>query len=68
VCATSSVTPRGVRDPRHDCGVIREQPGLYFVGLPFQYSMSSGMIQGVGRDAKRIVEETRRSLLVTRDS
>lgn len=42
-------------DPRHDCGVIREQPGLYFVGLPFQYSMSSGMIQGVGRDARRIV-------------
>ena len=51
-------------DPRHDCGVIREQPGLYFVGLPFQYSMSSGMIQGVGRDAQRIVEEARRSLLV----
>ena len=41
--------------PRHDCGVVPEQPGLYFVGLPFQYSMSSGMIQGVGRDAKRIV-------------
>lgn len=44
-------------NPRHDCGVIREQPGLYFVGLPFQYSMASGMIHGVGRDAKRIVEE-----------
>jgi putative flavoprotein involved in K+ transport len=42
--------------PRHDCGVIPEQPGLYFVGLPFQYSMSSGMIQGVGRDARRIVD------------
>jgi putative flavoprotein involved in K+ transport len=49
-------------NPRHGCGVIREQPGLYFVGLPFQYSMSSGMIQGVGRDAKRIVDESRRSL------
>jgi len=46
-------------DPRHDCGVIPEQPGLYFVGLPFQYSMSSGMIQGVGRDAKRIVDAMR---------
>ena len=43
-------------DPRHDCGVVREQPGLYFVGLPFQYAMSSGMIHGVGRDAKHIVE------------
>jgi putative flavoprotein involved in K+ transport len=43
-------------DPRHDCGAIPEQPGLYFVGLPFQYAMSSGMIHGVGRDAKRIVD------------
>ena len=43
-------------DPRHDCGAIPEQPGVYFVGLPFQYAMSSGMIHGVGRDAKRIVE------------
>jgi putative flavoprotein involved in K+ transport len=51
-------------NPRHDCGVIREQPGLYFVGLPFQYSMASGMIQGVGRDAKRVVDEARKSLLV----
>jgi putative flavoprotein involved in K+ transport len=42
-------------DPRHDCGAIPEQPGLYFVGLPFQYAMSSGMIHGVGRDAKRVV-------------
>ena len=51
-------------DPRHDCGTIPEQPGLYFVGLPFQYAMSSGMIHGVGRDAQRIVEEARGSLLV----
>jgi putative flavoprotein involved in K+ transport len=43
-------------DPRHDCGAIPEQPGLYFVGLPFQYAMSSGMIHGVGRDAKRVVD------------
>jgi putative flavoprotein involved in K+ transport len=48
-------------DPRHDCGAIAEQPGLYFVGLPFQYAMSSGMIHGVGRDAKRVVDAVVRS-------
>jgi len=46
-------------NPRHHCGVVPEQSGLYFVGLPFLYAMSSSMIQGVGRDAKRIVEEVR---------
>jgi putative flavoprotein involved in K+ transport len=41
-------------DPRHEAGVVTSEPGLYFVGLPFLYSMSSSMIHGVGRDAKRI--------------
>lgn len=41
-------------EPRHDAGVVTSEPGLYFVGLPFLYSMSSSMIHGVGRDAKRI--------------
>jgi len=40
--------------PRHDAGVVTEAPGLYFVGLPFLYSMSSAMVHGVGRDAARI--------------
>jgi putative flavoprotein involved in K+ transport len=40
--------------PKHDGGVVAEQPGLYFVGLNFLYSMSSSMIHGVGRDAARI--------------
>ena len=53
-------------DPRHDCGAIPEQPGLYFVGLPFQYAMSSGMIHGVGRDAKRVVDAVLRSRSVER--
>jgi putative flavoprotein involved in K+ transport len=38
-------------DPRHDRGVSRSEPGLYFVGLHFLYAMSSTMIHGVGRDA-----------------
>ncbi|HEY3253714.1 MAG TPA: FAD-dependent oxidoreductase [Polyangiaceae bacterium] len=40
--------------PRHQGGVVGRQPGLYFVGLNFLYSFSSGMIHGVGRDAARI--------------
>lgn len=41
-------------EPMHEAGVVTGEPGLYFVGLPFLYSMSSSMIHGVGRDAKRI--------------
>jgi putative flavoprotein involved in K+ transport len=40
----------------HRGGMVASQPGLYFVGLTFLYSMSSSMIHGVGRDAARIVE------------
>jgi putative flavoprotein involved in K+ transport len=40
--------------PRHERGVVPGEPGLYFVGLHFLYAMSSGMIQGVGRDADRV--------------
>jgi putative flavoprotein involved in K+ transport len=42
--------------PRHEGGVVPDAPGLYFVGLHFLYSMSSGMVHGVGRDAARIVD------------
>lgn len=38
----------------HEAGVVTRMPGLYFVGLPFLYSMSSAMVHGVGRDAARI--------------
>ena len=43
-------------EPRHDRGVVRYQPGLYFVGLHFLYAMSSTMIHGVGRDANHVAE------------
>ena len=36
-------------------GVVPAAPGLYFLGLPFMWSMSSGLIGGVGRDAEYIV-------------
>ena len=40
--------------PRHERGVVVEQPGLYFVGLHFLYAISSDTVNGVGRDAERI--------------
>lgn len=40
--------------PEHDGGEVAREPGIYFVGLHFLYSMSSEMIHGVGRDAARI--------------
>ena len=43
-------------EPLHDKGVAIGQPGLYFVGLHFLYSLSSTMVHGVGRDAARIVD------------
>ena len=42
-------------EPRLSGGVVESEPGLYFVGQHFQYSVSSTMIHGVGRDAKRMV-------------
>ena len=40
----------------HHRGVVTSEPGLYFVGLMFQYSAGSSVIPGVGRDAKYVVE------------
>jgi len=38
-------------DPRHVRGVVESEPGLYFLGLVFQYSFSSDVLPGRGRDA-----------------
>jgi putative flavoprotein involved in K+ transport len=43
-------------EPIHERGIVPGEPGLYFVGLHFLYSLSSTMIHGVARDAERIVE------------
>jgi putative flavoprotein involved in K+ transport len=37
--------------PLHERGVVASEPGLYFLGLPFQYALTSFLIGGVGRDA-----------------
>jgi putative flavoprotein involved in K+ transport len=41
--------------PANRRGVVPELPGLYFVGMPFQYALTSGLIGGVGRDAAFVV-------------
>jgi putative flavoprotein involved in K+ transport len=40
--------------PIHDRGVVESQPGLYFMGLLFQRTLSSALIGGMGRDAKHV--------------
>jgi len=47
-------------EPKHERGLLPQEPGLSFVGLHFLYSMSSTMIHGVGRDAERIAEAVER--------
>jgi putative flavoprotein involved in K+ transport len=42
--------------PVHDRGVVVSEPGLYFMGLVFQYAVSSDVLPGVGRDAEHIAE------------
>jgi putative flavoprotein involved in K+ transport len=41
-------------DPATDRGVVVDQPGLYFVGLLFLYSVSSAMVHGLARDAEHV--------------
>lgn len=43
--------------PVNTRGVVEDIPGLYFVGMPFQYALASGTVGGVGRDAEYVVEK-----------
>jgi putative flavoprotein involved in K+ transport len=47
-------TPDGY--PRHERGRVPAAPGLYFVGLPLQRSLSSSTLVGVGRDATLVAD------------
>jgi putative flavoprotein involved in K+ transport len=40
--------------PLSDRGVSPVSKGLYFIGMPFQYGLTSGLVGGVGRDAAYI--------------
>jgi putative flavoprotein involved in K+ transport len=42
--------------PRETRGVVGEAPGLFFCGLSFQYSFSSMLVTGAGRDAAYVVD------------
>lgn len=46
--------------PLHARGVVENEPGLYFLGLPFQYTLTSSFIGGVGRGARYIAEQIAR--------
>ncbi|QZY29719.1 flavin-containing monooxygenase [Nocardioides coralli] len=43
--------------PAERRGVVEDAPGLYFCGLSFQYSFSSMLLPGVGRDAAYVVDQ-----------
>jgi putative flavoprotein involved in K+ transport len=58
------------QEPNHERGIVSDEPGLYFVGLEFLYSVTSVTITGVGRDAKRVVKHLcahRPSTMVTEE-
>ena len=42
--------------PRHRRGVAEGEPGLYFVGLPFQTRLASAFVGGVASDARFVAE------------
>lgn len=44
------------RWPRQVRGIAEAVPGLAFVGLPFQYSVASPTLMGMGRDAQYVVD------------
>jgi putative flavoprotein involved in K+ transport len=55
--------------PRHERGVVTTEPGLAFVGLPFQFAAASDVLPGVGRDAayvvKRLAQRARTGVAAT---
>jgi putative flavoprotein involved in K+ transport len=44
-------------DPVHHRGVVDTEPGLFFVGLPFQSSLASSLIGGVSAEAQYLVNQ-----------
>jgi putative flavoprotein involved in K+ transport len=48
--------------PLHYRGVAESEPGLYFLGLVFLYSLSSDVLPGIGRDAEYIAKHIARTV------
>jgi putative flavoprotein involved in K+ transport len=42
--------------PVTERGVVPGLPGVYTVGMPFQWGLTSGLIGGVGRDAAYVAQ------------
>ena len=55
-------------EPIHERGVALDEPGLYFVGMNFQYAVSSGQIRGVSRDARYVAQAIEARQRETRQS
>lgn len=47
--------------PAHVRGVSVDVPGLSFLGLPFQYGLTSALIGGAGRDAAHLADQLART-------
>ncbi len=47
-------------EPMQQRGIVPREPGLYFTGLHFLYSLSSAMVHGTERDAKYVVKDISR--------
>ena len=53
--------------PRHTAGIADGEPGLYFVGLPFQTRPASALIGGMGEDAALVAGEIARRLHIANE-
>lgn len=47
-------------------GVVEDDPGLYFLGLPFLYRGNSSLVGGVGPDARHLAETVARRAAASR--
>jgi putative flavoprotein involved in K+ transport len=43
--------------PRHHRGIVDTHPGLYFIGLEFQFALASATLHGLDRDTRYIVRQ-----------
>jgi putative flavoprotein involved in K+ transport len=53
--------------PEEVRGVSVTVPGLYFLGVPFQYAFTSMLVAGAGRDAKYVVDRIAERVAATSD-
>ena len=54
--------------PKTNRGISESSKGLYFVGMIFQYGLTSGLVGGVGRDAAYVVNHLKKMKLTLYNS